>query len=95
MMDEYQRLDQEALNYVLADRKGRWFLMRLLDRARVNVPTFHRSALITAYNEGRRSVGLEYLAMLTRNVDHINKKQQAENEYALEIARIEGGKKHV
>ena len=79
MMDEYQRLDQEALNYVLADRKGRWFLMRLLDRARVNVPPFHRSALITAYNEGRRSVGLEYLAMLTRDVDHITKKQQAEN----------------
>lgn len=95
MMDELQRLDNEALNYLLNDKKGRWFLMRLLDRARVNVPTFHRSAVIAAYNEGRRAIGLEYLAMLTTDVNHITKKQQAEREYADTIARLEGGKKHV
>lgn len=94
MMDELQRLDNEALNYLLDDKKGRWFLMRLLDRARVNVPTFHRSAVITAYNEGRRAIGLEYMAMLTTDVNHITKKQQAEREYADTMARLEGGKKH-
>lgn len=95
VVDELERLDKEALSYVLADKKGRWFLMRLLDRARVNIPTFHRKSAITAYNEGRRALGLEYLAMLTQDVKHITKKQKAEREYASTMSRLRGGRKHV
>ena len=38
---EIMRLDDEALDYLLHSRKGRWFLMRLLDRTYINSQTFN------------------------------------------------------
>lgn len=80
---EEARLDEDALQYVMADRRGRWFVMRLLDKACINGVTFDRqSALYAAYKEGRRSIGLEYIEALTIDSAHIALKQQGEKEYA-------------
>ncbi len=79
--EEMKRRDDESLRYVMADKKGRWFMMRLLDAARINEPTFAKSALFSAYNEGRRAVGIKYVKKLTQDTAHIELKQLAEKEY--------------
>ena len=75
---EVIRLDDEALHYLLHSRKGRWFLMRLLDNMNM-----------TAFNEGRRSLGMEYLGMLIQTPQRIKLKQKAEMEYAEIKSRME------
>lgn len=87
---EVIRLDDEALHYLLHSRKGRWFLMRLLDRAYINMRTFDPDNMnLTAFNEGRRSLGIEYLGMLIQTPQRIKLKQKAEMEYAEIKSRME------
>lgn len=87
---EVIRLDDEALHYLLHSRKGRWFLMRLLDRSYINMRTFDPDNMnMTAFNEGRRSLGMEYLGMLIQNPQRIKMKQKAEMEYAEIKSRME------
>lgn len=86
---EIMRLDDEALDYLLHSRKGRWFLMRLLDRTYINSQTFNpENEGLTAYNEGRRGVGLEYLGMMIRDTKRIAMKQKAEKEYTAVKSRL-------
>ncbi len=92
---EIARRDKEALDYIMQDPKGRWFMARLMDKTHINITTFTGDQLTTAYNEGKRSIGLTYLRELTKNVDNIGKKQEMEKEYAetMELISRMGEKK--
>lgn len=98
MTYEYEeaRLDEEALQYVLADPRGQWFLARLLDICGVNTGSFSPDALQMARREGMRAVGLHYQYELVKDADHIKQKQRMEQHYMYEKMRLEmltGGKK--
>lgn len=78
---ELQRRDDEALLEILSSESGRWFLMRMLDRTKMNVETFTGNSQ-TFYNEGMRKVGLLYMGDIARmGIGAIKLKQKAELEY--------------
>lgn len=53
----------EDLRWVMSDKRGRRFMWNLLARTRVYQLSLVMGAVDqTAFNEGKRSVGLEYLA---------------------------------
>ena len=80
-------IDREALLFLLNSREGRWFLMRLLDRTDVFGNVFCDSPHTNAYNEGRRSIGINILSDITAlGMDGLKLKHQAETEYAKIIA---------
>lgn len=82
-----QKLDRESLLFLLSHTEGRWFLMRLFDRTDLFGNTFNTDALINAYSEGRRSVGINILSDIKGlGMDGLKLKQQAEAEYAKLIA---------
>ncbi len=55
---EARRVQREDLQGILNSKAGRRFVWRLLDRAGVYRTSFNNSGSITAFNEGRREVGL-------------------------------------
>jgi hypothetical protein len=78
---EIRHKDEEALMELLLTPSGRWFLMRLLDAAKVNAPCFTGNSQ-TFYNEGRREVGLMLLNNIAAlGLEGIKLKQEAEIEY--------------
>lgn len=87
--EAYQRLDNQAMQYVLDTPEGRWFLMRLLERSRIYQLSFASEAEGMAFHEGKRSVGQYYLAELTKTKDRLNAKQLAEREYFDQCQHIE------
>ena len=89
---ELVRLDEEALLYLMNDRRGRWFMMRLFDYTAMNTTTFSRDAATAAFNEGKRSVGLKYHRELTQDAQHIALKQLAEQEYGETMSRLDAMK---
>ena len=89
---ELARLDEEALQYLMADRRGRWFMARLFDYTAMNTTTFSRDAAMAAFNEGKRSVGLKYHRELTQDAQHIALKQLAEQEYGETMSRLDAMK---
>lgn len=75
------RRDREALLWMLGDERGRWFIQRLLDRARTTSKCFTGNST-TFYNEGRRDVGLEVLASVAElGIEAVKLKQKGELEY--------------
>ena len=60
-----QKLDDLAIREVLADRSGRRVLRRLLSFADPTAPTFHKEQAVSAFMEGRRSVGAALLAWIS------------------------------
>lgn len=89
---ELARLDEEALLYLMNDRRGRWFMMRIFDYTFMNATTFSRDAAMAAFNEGKRSVGLKYHRELTQDAQHIALKQLAEQEYGETMSRLDAMK---
>ena len=89
---ELARLDEEALQYIMNDRRGRWFMARLFDYTAMNTTTFSRDAAMAAFNEGKRSVGLKYHRELTQDAQHIALKQLAEQEYGETMSRLDAMK---
>lgn len=89
---ELARLDEEALQYLMNDHRGRWFMMRLFDYTSMNTTTFSRDAAMAAFNEGKRSVGLKYHRELTQDAQHIALKQLAEQEYGETQSRLQAMK---
>jgi hypothetical protein len=55
---EARRVEIEDLRGILNSKTGRRFVWRLLERAGVYRTSFNNSGSITAFNEGRRDVGL-------------------------------------
>lgn len=78
---EIQRRDKEALQNILNSKSGRWFLMRLLDKTKINSKTFTGNSQ-TFYNEGMREIGLLILDDIKYlGIEGIKLKQKAELEY--------------
>lgn len=63
------RADLEAADFkwVMSNRRGRRHLWRLLERAGLYRTSFTTNANLTAFNEGRRDVGLYVLDQITRH----------------------------
>ena len=72
--------DKDAFHYMMESPNGRWFVARILDKTRINVPLNHQNIM---YDEGRREVGLEVLAMIRSfGMEGMEKIHTMENEYA-------------
>lgn len=77
------KLDRESLLFLLSHTEGRWFLMRLFDRTDLFGNTFNTDALVNAYSEGRRSIGIGILSDIkSLGMEGLKLKQEAESEYA-------------
>jgi hypothetical protein len=59
------RWEAEDLAALMATKRGRRTMWRLLSHAGVYRQSFTGEALSTAFNEGQRSVGLRLMAILT------------------------------
>lgn len=90
---ELARLDEEALLYLMNDRRGRWFMTRLFDETGIHAkPEANLNPLKTAFREGARSIGIRYHEELTKDVQHIAMKQLAEQEYGETMSRLDAMK---
>lgn len=68
-----------GLHSVVGSYEGRRWLWSILAGAGIFIPTFTDNALRTAYNEGRRSLGLEVLNLLTEEAPDAYLLMQKEN----------------
>ena len=59
---EARRVEEEDIRWLLASKQGRRFAWRILEIAGVYRTSFNNSGCITAFNEGKRNVGLMLLA---------------------------------
>lgn len=75
--------DQQALEYLLSDEKGRWFLMRLFERCHMMGSTWpdedHTNRMIIW--EGERRVALGIQSSIVDDLHAVELKTQAEREY--------------
>jgi hypothetical protein len=68
----------EDLRWLMGDLRGRRFLWELLGRAGIFRGSMGPSAEVTAFNEGRRDLGLVVLADLMRVCPELYARMQAE-----------------
>jgi hypothetical protein len=61
------RMEIDDLKWVMANRRGRRFVHRILERAGVWRLSFNTNALQMAFNEGTRNEGLAMLARLNEH----------------------------
>lgn len=81
IQESMKEKDQKVLKNILKTKDGRWFLMRLLDKCKVNCETFTGNSQ-TFYNEGRRSIGITVMQEIAAlGLDAVILKQKAEKEY--------------
>lgn len=75
--------DKDALEYLLADSRGRWFLMRLYERCHIFDSTYPDSDHIERMlvYEGERRVALDIQSNVLNGLQAIDKKLLAEKEY--------------
>lgn len=65
---EELRRQVEDLKWLMAHKPGRRFMWRLLAMAGVYRTSFNTSGSVTAFNEGKRNVGLTYVAEIQEHV---------------------------
>lgn len=53
-----QIIERDDFRWLMADKRGRRFVARLLHRSGVKNPSYNTNALAMAHAEGRRSLGL-------------------------------------
>ena len=99
LREEEARRDENALRYLLADERGRWFISRMLERCHVfssTIPDGDMSRLLVS--EGERRVGLELyenlraLSVLDESGVCDAARREAEMEYGQFMARYKTGK---
>lgn len=80
--EEIERQDRAAYEYMLNDRRGRWFLMRLFDCTFVNATTYTGNSN-SFFNEGKRAVGINVNNKIVEllGMKGITARQLAEREY--------------
>ena len=97
---EEARRDEAALRYLLADKRGRWFLSRMMERCHVFSSTIPADGELNRVLvvEGERRVGLELYENL-RTLSALDesgvcdaKRRAAEKEYGQFLARYKTGK---
>lgn len=59
--------EAEDLKWLMATKRGRRIVRRILDRAGVWQLSFNTNALTMAFSEGRRNEGLALLAIITEH----------------------------
>jgi len=97
LREEEARRDENALRYLLADERGRWFLSRMMERCHVFssvIPAdgnMHRVLV----SEGERRVGLELygnlrtLSAIDETGECAMQRRAAEMEYGQFLARYQ------
>ena len=95
---EEARRDEAALRYLLADKNGRWFVYRMLERCHVFSSTADGNANRMMMMEGERRVGVELyenlrrLSVLDESGECAKQRSLAEAEYVSFMARYTNGK---
>lgn len=93
---EEVRRDEAALRYLLADKNGRWFISRMLERCHVFTPTAYDDINRMLIKEGERRVGLELYDRMLSVVDETGvcaeQRRMAEEEYVRFMVRYKTGK---
>jgi hypothetical protein len=88
---EQEKRDTASLDYLMADERGRWFLMRLMDRCHIMDSTFpdsdHTNRMLIA--EGERRAALTVRQNIMHMADGLARYQQAEREYMAFQQRME------
>lgn len=59
---EARRLEIEDIQWLMADKRGRRIMWRLLAEAGIYRTSFNNSGSVTAFNEGKRQIGLVLIA---------------------------------
>lgn len=59
---EARQKEVDDVEWMLGHPSGRRFMWRLLDEAGVYRTSFNNSGSVTAFNEGKRQIGLVFLA---------------------------------
>ena len=62
-----QQFEVDDLKWVMSNKKGRRFALRLLERAGLWRLSFDTNALRMAFNEGTRNEGLRMVAQITEH----------------------------
>ena len=95
---EEMRRDEAALRYMMADKRGRWYISRMMERCHVFGTTAHDDTNRMLIMEGERRVGVELYDNL-RTLSAIDTTgicerawREAENEYGRFLARYKIGK---
>lgn len=57
--------DVDDLKWLMSNKRGRRFVFRVLERARVYSPSFNTNALVMAFTDGQKNEGVRLLAQLT------------------------------
>lgn len=60
-----QQIEADDLKWLMSNKRGRRFVVRLLERAGVWRLSFNTNALTMAFAEGQRNEGLRLLAQIT------------------------------
>lgn len=83
-----QAIESDRLRRLLSGELGRWFAMRVIERAGVFQSTFSlHSDRVSAFKEGERNVGLELLNEITRTCPELWETMTREHAARLEAER--------
>lgn len=91
--DELRQQDEEDLRAVLGSQAGRRFVHRLVKQTGMYGSSYAESATATAFNEGRRSVGIALVAEMQRVDAALYARVLREGLDALELAALEDARK--
>ena len=67
---EARRVEIEDIQWLMANKQGRRVMWRLLGEAGVYRTSFNNSGSVTAFNEGKRQIGLVFLGEVNDHAAH-------------------------
>lgn len=59
---EARRVEIEDIEWLMSDKRGRRVMWRLLAEAGIYRTSFNNSGSVTAFNEGKRHIGLVFIS---------------------------------
>lgn len=67
---EARRTEIEDVKWLMADKRGRRIMWRLLAEAGIYRTSFNNSGSVTAFNEGKRHIGLVLIGEVNDHAAH-------------------------
>lgn len=67
---EARRVEIEDVKWLMADKRGRRIMWRLLAEAGIYRTSFNNSGSVTAFNEGKRQIGLVFVGEVNDYAAH-------------------------